>query len=42
MLRRDQREYGCGHVRYIAARWCQTYAQTQKPCPLKVTYFEYL
>ncbi|KAK3903988.1 hypothetical protein C8A05DRAFT_32236 [Staphylotrichum tortipilum] len=35
-----QREYGCGHHRYIASRWCELYSITHKRCPPEVTHFE--
>jgi len=38
---RSQREYGCGHYKYIAAEWCDLYTQTHRRCALNVTYFEY-
>jgi len=36
-----QREYGCGHHRYIASRWCEVYSITHKRCPPEVTHFEW-
>ncbi|KAK4119950.1 hypothetical protein N657DRAFT_658765 [Parathielavia appendiculata] len=37
-----QREYYCGHFRWIASKWCQTYTYTHKRCRLpNVTHFEY-
>ena len=36
-----QREYGCGHYKFIAAEWCQAYAQTHRRCAPNVTHFEY-
>ncbi|KAK0749035.1 hypothetical protein B0T18DRAFT_322389 [Schizothecium vesticola] len=35
-----QREYKCGHFRWIASRWCLDYTMSQKRCPPNVVYFE--
>ncbi|SPQ19856.1 e35763d0-0614-4668-a41e-7763e367a6f7 [Thermothielavioides terrestris] len=37
-----QREYGCGHFRFIASKWCRSYTTTHKRCPPDVTHFEYV
>ncbi|KAK4143606.1 uncharacterized protein C8A04DRAFT_12280 [Dichotomopilus funicola] len=36
-----QREYSCGHYRFIASKWCETYTVTHKRCPAEISYFEY-
>lgn len=36
-----QREYSCGHFRWIASRWCRDYTLTHKRCQPNVTHFEY-
>jgi hypothetical protein len=35
-----QREYGCGHFRFIASKWCIDYTMTHKRCPPQVTHYE--
>ena len=35
-----QREYGCGHHRYIASVWCKSYTTTHRRCPPQVTHYE--
>ncbi|KAK1828596.1 hypothetical protein QBC39DRAFT_264666 [Podospora conica] len=35
-----QREYGCGHFRWIASRWCRDYTESQKRCKPNVVSFE--
>ncbi|EGS22612.1 uncharacterized protein CTHT_0010830 [Thermochaetoides thermophila DSM 1495] len=35
-----QREYDCGHFRWIASKWCRAYTITHKRCPPDVTHFE--
>ncbi len=36
-----QREYSCGHFRWIASKWCREYTTTHKRCQPNVTHFEY-
>jgi len=36
-----QREYSCGHFRWIASKWCRDYTITHKRCQPNVTHFEY-
>ncbi|KAK3386062.1 hypothetical protein B0H63DRAFT_494735 [Podospora didyma] len=36
-----QREYQCGHFRWIASKWCKDYTMTHKRCQPNVTHFEY-
>ena len=36
-----QREYSCGHFRWIASQWCLEYIITHKRCQPNVTHFEY-
>ncbi|KAM7190857.1 hypothetical protein V8F20_009541 [Naviculisporaceae sp. PSN 640] len=36
-----QREYSCGHFRWIASKWCRDYTITHKRCQPNVTSFEY-
>ncbi|KAK3689223.1 hypothetical protein B0T22DRAFT_376861, partial [Podospora appendiculata] len=36
-----QREYSCGHFRWIASKWCREYTITHKRCQPNVTHFEY-
>ncbi|KAB5511141.1 hypothetical protein GE09DRAFT_1165685 [Coniochaeta sp. 2T2.1] len=36
-----QREYSCGHFRWIASRWCRDYTLTHKRCQPNVNHFEY-
>jgi len=36
-----QREYSCGHFRWIASKWCKDYTLTHKRCQPNVTHFEY-
>jgi len=36
-----QREYSCGHFRWIASKWCRDYAITHKRCQPNVTHFDY-
>lgn len=36
-----QREYQCGHYRWIAALWCRDYTRTHRRCQPNVTHFEY-
>ncbi|OAA57969.1 hypothetical protein SPI_06854 [Niveomyces insectorum RCEF 264] len=36
-----QREYGCGHFKFIAARWCNVYKRTHRRCQPDITHFEY-
>ncbi|KAK0736781.1 hypothetical protein B0T21DRAFT_411926 [Apiosordaria backusii] len=36
-----QREYSCGHFRWIASKWCRDYTLTHKRCQPNVTHFEY-
>lgn len=36
-----QREYSCGHFRWIASKWCRDYTMTHKRCEPNVTHFEY-
>ncbi|KAK0633969.1 hypothetical protein B0T14DRAFT_416283 [Immersiella caudata] len=36
-----QREYLCGHFRWIANKWCPDYTKTHKRCKPNVTHFEY-
>lgn len=36
-----QREYSCGHFRWIASKWCKDYTITHKRCQPNVTHFEY-
>ncbi|KAK0646323.1 hypothetical protein B0T16DRAFT_429189 [Cercophora newfieldiana] len=36
-----QREYSCGHFRWIASEWCKNYTLTHKRCHPNVTHFEY-
>ncbi|KAK4040397.1 hypothetical protein C8A01DRAFT_15732 [Parachaetomium inaequale] len=36
-----QREYHCGHHRFIASTWCDVYTMTHKRCPPDITLFEY-
>ncbi|KAK3336982.1 hypothetical protein B0T19DRAFT_349083, partial [Cercophora scortea] len=35
-----QREYSCGHFRWVASKWCREYAITHKRCQPNVTDFE--
>ncbi|KAK4237879.1 hypothetical protein C8A03DRAFT_15595 [Achaetomium macrosporum] len=37
-----QREYSCGHFRFIAARWCMDYTTTHKRCPPEITHCEWV
>ncbi|KAK3290307.1 uncharacterized protein B0H64DRAFT_447371 [Chaetomium fimeti] len=37
-----QREYSCGHFRFIASRWCDVYTITHKRCKPDITHFEYV
>ncbi|KAI3557374.1 hypothetical protein CABS03_11959 [Colletotrichum abscissum] len=41
MCNYTQREFHCGHVRWIVSRWCPVYTRTQRRCPPCVTHFEY-
>ncbi|KAK3348590.1 hypothetical protein B0T25DRAFT_226104 [Lasiosphaeria hispida] len=36
-----QREYSCGHFRWIASKWCRDYTLTHKRCQPNVTHFEF-
>ncbi|KAK1758083.1 hypothetical protein QBC47DRAFT_132831 [Echria macrotheca] len=36
-----QREYECGHFRWIASVWCLDYSLTHKKCQPEVHFFEY-
>ncbi|KAK0655036.1 hypothetical protein B0T16DRAFT_450780 [Cercophora newfieldiana] len=36
-----QREYSCGHYRWIASQWCREYTLTHKRCQPDVTDWEY-
>lgn len=36
-----QREYSCGHFRFIAARWCNLYKISHRRCHPDVTHFEF-
>ncbi|KAK0730867.1 hypothetical protein B0H67DRAFT_528076 [Lasiosphaeris hirsuta] len=37
-----QREYSCGHFRWMASKWCHEYTLTRnKRCQPDVTEFEY-
>ncbi|EFW99004.1 hypothetical protein CMQ_4856 [Grosmannia clavigera kw1407] len=36
-----QREYSCGHFKFIAARWCNLYKRTHRRCQPDITHFEY-
>ncbi|KAH7377168.1 hypothetical protein B0T11DRAFT_219988 [Plectosphaerella cucumerina] len=36
-----QREFHCGHFRWIVARWCSVYLKTEMRCPLSVAHYEY-
>jgi len=36
-----QREYACGHFRWIASRWCRDYTLTHRRCEPNVNHFEY-
>lgn len=36
-----QREYECGHFRWIASKWCKDYTITHKRCQPNITHFEY-
>ncbi|CRJ87207.1 hypothetical protein D7B24_002865 [Verticillium nonalfalfae] len=36
-----QREFHCGHFRWIVSRWCPEYLRTQLRCPLSVSHYEY-
>ncbi|KAK0738029.1 hypothetical protein B0T18DRAFT_440926 [Schizothecium vesticola] len=36
-----QREYSCGHFRWIASKWCRDYTMTHKRCEPNVTHFEF-
>ena len=36
-----QREYRCGHFKFIAARWCNLYRRTHRRCPPEVAHFEF-
>lgn len=36
-----QREFHCGHFRWIVARWCSQYLKTEMRCPLSVAHYEY-
>ncbi|KAK4161693.1 hypothetical protein QBC43DRAFT_217017 [Cladorrhinum sp. PSN259] len=36
-----QREYRCGHYRWIASKWCPTYQITHVRCEPNVNHFEY-
>ncbi|KAK3695829.1 hypothetical protein B0T22DRAFT_497678 [Podospora appendiculata] len=36
-----QREYCCGHFRWIASKWCREYTITHKRCQPNVTHSEY-
>ncbi|KAG7146647.1 hypothetical protein HYQ46_004545 [Verticillium longisporum] len=38
---RIQREFHCGHFRWIVSRWCPEYLRTQLRCPLSVSHYEY-
>ncbi|KAK4131249.1 hypothetical protein BT67DRAFT_388699 [Trichocladium antarcticum] len=35
-----QREYSCGHFRWIASQWCPCYANTHKRCQPNVKNWE--
>ncbi|KAK4102346.1 hypothetical protein N658DRAFT_424391 [Parathielavia hyrcaniae] len=35
-----QREYDCGHHRYIASEWCPVYSLTHKRCRPDITHYE--
>ncbi|KAK4119944.1 hypothetical protein N657DRAFT_580798 [Parathielavia appendiculata] len=35
-----QREYSCGHFRWIASKWCRDYTTTHKRCQPNIAYFE--
>ncbi|AEO61161.1 hypothetical protein MYCTH_2084107 [Thermothelomyces thermophilus ATCC 42464] len=37
-----QREYLCGHQRFIASEWCDVYTMTHKRCPPEITHYEYV
>ncbi|CAK7231407.1 hypothetical protein SBRCBS47491_007920 [Sporothrix bragantina] len=36
-----QREYSCGHFKFIAARWCNLYKRTHRRCPPEIAHFEF-
>ncbi|KAK3687911.1 hypothetical protein B0T22DRAFT_141069 [Podospora appendiculata] len=36
-----QREYSCGHFRWVASQWCREYRTTHKRCEPNVTHFKY-
>lgn len=36
-----QREYSCGHFKFIAARWCNLYKRTHRRCQPDIAHFEY-
>ncbi|CAK7234627.1 hypothetical protein SCUCBS95973_008998 [Sporothrix curviconia] len=41
MCEYTQREYACGHFKFIAARWCNLYRRTHRRCPPEIAHFEY-
>ncbi|KAK4451311.1 hypothetical protein QBC34DRAFT_59683 [Podospora aff. communis PSN243] len=41
MCNYTQREYSCGHFRWVASRWCLEYSLTHKRCKPNVTHFEF-
>ncbi|KAK3364335.1 hypothetical protein B0T25DRAFT_61273 [Lasiosphaeria hispida] len=38
---RRQREYSCGHFRWIVSEWCKVYTTTHKRCRPNVTHFDH-
>ncbi|KAI3530812.1 hypothetical protein CABS01_16777 [Colletotrichum abscissum] len=41
MCNYTEREFHCGHVRWIVSKWCPLYTRTHRRCPPCVTFFEY-
>ncbi|KAH6618123.1 hypothetical protein B0J18DRAFT_436541 [Chaetomium sp. MPI-SDFR-AT-0129] len=40
MCNYTQREYSCGHFRWIASLWCAKYRNTHARCTPNITHFE--
>ncbi|EFX01623.1 hypothetical protein CMQ_8089 [Grosmannia clavigera kw1407] len=40
MCQWTQRNYSCGHVRYVAAEWCRSYRMRKQRCSVDVTNVE--
>ncbi|KAI3551966.1 hypothetical protein CSPX01_00642 [Colletotrichum filicis] len=41
MCNYTEREFHCGHFRWIVSEWCPVYRKTHRRCRLHITHREY-